>query len=456
MDAPSLAPVAPAQSRGAVSPGKDLPALLPSVPSPSTQDPSGDACIELSQITRTGTPVSFDSSGDVMLDTSIITDSIRKEEDRIAKESEKAEQKMLLEKSKMEYTQMEKTQRANRLDFLLNRAGAYSKILAKQLEANQLRRRQKASKSSTETPSESETGDKPQTKTKVESKTPERRVTRRVSSRTAALNGTAAASSSTTSTSTKRKVDSPTDDSSKKRRGRPKSTVDPVTIEEATEIIKSKDQDSKPSEPVKEVRVGSERQPKLVTGAVMREYQLVGLEWLISLYDNGLNGILGDEMGLGQTLQTIAFLAFLKEKKVHAPFLIVAPLNTIANWVSEFERFTPTIPVVLYHGTPEERSHIRNFKLKRVDENFPVVVTSYEICMNDRKNLQHLMWKYIVVDEGHRIKNLNCKLIQELKSYHSANRLLLTGTPLQNNLKELWSLLNFLMPDIFNDLDSFN
>jgi ATP-dependent DNA helicase len=94
-------------------------------------------------------------------------------------------------------------------------------------------------------------------------------------------------------------------------------------------------------------------------------------------------------------------------------------------------------------------------KKKETSSDFPVVVTSYEIIMNDRKHLQRYNWKYIVVDEGHRIKNMNCRLIKELKTYSSANRLLLTGTPLQNNLAELWSLLNFLLPDIFDDLDMF-
>jgi len=138
----------------------------------------------------------------------------------------------------------------------------------------------------------------------------------------------------------------------------------------------------------------------------------------------------------------------------------VAPLSTVTNWVSEFKRFTPTIPALLYHGSIEERTKLREKRMVQnnsnaVDANFPIIVTSYEIVMNDRKHLQRYRWKYIIVDEGHRIKNLNCKLIRELKSYHSANRLLLTGTPLQNNLSELWSLLNFLLPDIFDDLESF-
>ena len=200
----------------------------------------------------------------------------------------------------------------------------------------------------------------------------------------------------------------------------------------------------------------SARQPELVTGGAMRSYQLEGLEWLKSLYENGLNGILADEMGLGKTLQTISFLAFLREQQSYGPFLIAAPLSTTSNWVDEFHRWTPTVPVVLYHGSKDQRAEIRSTKLKRPGSaDFPVVVTSYEICMNDRKFLANFGWKFIIIDEGHRIKNLDCKLVRELQTYQSANRLLITGTPLQNNLTELWSLLHFLMPDIFDKLEAF-
>ena len=200
----------------------------------------------------------------------------------------------------------------------------------------------------------------------------------------------------------------------------------------------------------------SARQPELVSGGIMRRYQLEGLDWLVSLYENGLNGILADEMGLGKTIQTISFLAFLRERGVNGPFLIAAPLSTTSNWVDEFAKWTPDVPCVLYHGSKEERAEIRHKKLRRPGSpEFPVVCTSYEICMNDRQFLNHFGWKFIIIDEGHRIKNLNCRLIRELQSYNSANRLLITGTPLQNNLAELWSLLHFLMPDIFDKLESF-
>jgi ATP-dependent DNA helicase len=200
----------------------------------------------------------------------------------------------------------------------------------------------------------------------------------------------------------------------------------------------------------------SARQPALVTGGTMRKYQLEGLEWLENLYHNGLNGILADEMGLGKTIQTIAFLAYLRENEQYGPYLIAAPLSTTSNWVDEFQKWTPSIPVVLYHGDKKEREKLRRTRLRRPgNEDFPVVVTSYEICMNDRKFLANYGWKFIIIDEGHRIKNLNCRLIRELQSYQSANRLLITGTPLQNNLAELWSLLHFLMPQIFDKLEAF-
>ncbi|KAI6819330.1 SWI/SNF chromatin remodeling complex component [Hortaea werneckii] len=200
----------------------------------------------------------------------------------------------------------------------------------------------------------------------------------------------------------------------------------------------------------------SAKQPGLVTGGLMRTYQLEGLEWLTSLYENGLNGILADEMGLGKTIQVISFLAFLREKGINGPFLIAAPLSTTSNWVAEFKKWTPKIPALLYHGSKQEREELRRKKLRNPGSaEFPVVCTSYEICMNDRKHLSHYGWKFIIIDEGHRIKNLNCRLIRELQSYQSANRLLITGTPLQNNLAELWSLLHFLMPSIFDKLESF-
>lgn len=197
---------------------------------------------------------------------------------------------------------------------------------------------------------------------------------------------------------------------------------------------------------------------KLCPGFVgtLRDYQLKGVQWIISLFKNGLNGILADQMGLGKTVQTIAFLCHLRGKGILGPFMILGPLSTLPNWVAEFERWAPNFPVVLYHGNKEERAELRTTRLnKKLDQTYPVVVTSYEIAIADMKFLVKQHWKYLIVDEGHRLKNMNCRLIRELKTLRTDNKLLLTGTPLQNNLTELWSLLNFLLPDVFSSLENF-
>jgi len=145
-------------------------------------------------------------------------------------------------------------------------------------------------------------------------------------------------------------------------------------------------------------KVISSEQPSLVTGGQMRQYQLEGLGWLKSLHLNGLNGILADEMGLGKTLQTISLLAYLREIPIYGPFLIIAPLSTTSNWVNEFSKFTPDIPVLLYHGLPPDRAAIRKKHFKNPhSKSFPVVVTSYNICMKDQKYLDKITWEYIVI-----------------------------------------------------------
>ena len=190
----------------------------------------------------------------------------------------------------------------------------------------------------------------------------------------------------------------------------------------------------------------------------LRDYQLKGVRWLVALYQNGLNGILADQMGLGKTVQTIGFLSHLRNKGILGPYLILGPLSTLSNWINEFNRFCPEFPAVLYHGSKQERAEIRSKRLptsQPITHDFPVIVTSFEIVMADRKFLQKYNFKYLVVDEGHRLKNFDCKLIRELKFIPTANKLLLTGTPLQNSLPELWSLLHFLLPDVFTSLSQF-
>lgn len=194
-------------------------------------------------------------------------------------------------------------------------------------------------------------------------------------------------------------------------------------------------------------------QPRMVSGGEMKDYQLDGLEWLVSLYENGLNGILADEMGLGKTLQCIALYAHLLENGVKGPFLVVAPLSTVDNWCREFEKFAPEIRVLRYIG---ERDPRRRLKLKGTKKApIDVVVTSYDIVLRDFQRLNRVSWGYLTVDEGHRLKNFDLHLIRHLRRLDTGNRLLLTGTPLQNNLRELWLLLNFILPDVFHDLEIF-
>ncbi|KAL5594127.1 hypothetical protein BROUX41_001173 [Berkeleyomyces rouxiae] len=204
-------------------------------------------------------------------------------------------------------------------------------------------------------------------------------------------------------------------------------------------------------------------QPQCMVGGTMRDYQLEGLTWMYEICEQGMSGILADEMGLGKTVQTISLIALLREKDSYfGPHLIIAPLSTLSNWMNEFAHWVPDIPVVMYHGTPPERAEIwskqveKNYKGSRPTAKFPVICTSYEVILRDRSVLSKIQWEFIIIDEGHRMKNFDSKLFRELKTFKSATRLLITGTPLQNSLKELWSLLNFLLPNIFTDWDAFD
>ncbi|KAK7051471.1 chromatin remodeling complex Adenosinetriphosphatase [Paramarasmius palmivorus] len=199
-----------------------------------------------------------------------------------------------------------------------------------------------------------------------------------------------------------------------------------------------------------------EESPSYINGT-MRAYQLQGLNWMVALHHNGLNGILADEMGLGKTLQTISFLAYLKHyREIKGPHLIVVPKSTLQNWKREFEKWTPDFKVVVLTGSAEERQTIIQEQLMTQD--FEVCVTSYEICLIEKGSLKKFSFEYIVIDEAHRIKNVDSILSQVVRAFMSRGRLLITGTPLQNNLQELFSLLNFICPEIFSnyeDLDSF-
>ncbi|XP_027331720.1 chromatin structure-remodeling complex protein SYD [Abrus precatorius] len=198
-------------------------------------------------------------------------------------------------------------------------------------------------------------------------------------------------------------------------------------------------------------------QPSCLQGGKLREYQMNGLRWLVSLYNNHLNGILADEMGLGKTVQVISLICYLMEtKNDRGPFLVVVPSSVLPGWESEINFWAPGVHKIVYAGPPEERRRL--FKERIVHQKFNVLLTTYEYLMNkhDRPKLSKIHWHYIIIDEGHRIKNASCKLNADLKHYQSSHRLLLTGTPLQNNLEELWALLNFLLPNIFNSSEDFS
>ncbi|KAE8725380.1 SWI/SNF-related matrix-associated actin-dependent regulator of chromatin subfamily A member 5 [Hibiscus syriacus] len=195
-------------------------------------------------------------------------------------------------------------------------------------------------------------------------------------------------------------------------------------------------------------------QPTCIQGK-MRDYQLAGLNWLIRLYESGINGILADEMGLGKTLQTISLLGYLHEYRgITGPHMVVAPKSTLGNWVNEIRRFCPVLRTVKFLGNPEERRYIREELL--VAGKFDVCVTSFEMAIKEKTALRRFSWRYIVIDEAHRIKNENSLLSKTMRLYNTNYRLLITGTPLQNNLHELWALLNFLLPEIFSSAETFD
>uniref|UniRef100_A0A1A8PKJ5 Chromodomain helicase DNA binding protein 2 n=1 Tax=Nothobranchius pienaari TaxID=704102 RepID=A0A1A8PKJ5_9TELE len=199
--------------------------------------------------------------------------------------------------------------------------------------------------------------------------------------------------------------------------------------------------------------------PSYVKTGKMRDYQVRGLNWLISLYENGINGILADEMGLGKTIQTISFLSYLfHQHQLYGPFLLVVPLSTLTSWQREFENWAPDMNVVVYLGDVMSRKTIRdyewvNHQTKRI--RFNALLTTYEILLKDKGVLGNINWAFLGVDEAHRLKNDDSLLYKSLMEFRSNHRLLITGTPLQNSLKELWSLLHFLMPDKFDSWEDF-
>uniref|UniRef100_A0A915IWU9 Helicase ATP-binding domain-containing protein n=1 Tax=Romanomermis culicivorax TaxID=13658 RepID=A0A915IWU9_ROMCU len=205
----------------------------------------------------------------------------------------------------------------------------------------------------------------------------------------------------------------------------------------------------------KEVTICFEASPWYIKNGTMRDYQIRGLNWMISLQENGINGILADEMGLGKTLQTVSLLGYMKHyKNQGSPHLVICPKSTVKNWANECAKWCPTLRVVVLIGYQDERAEI--IKSKILPGDWDVLITSYENVLAEKATLKKFHWRYIVIDEAHRIKNENSKLSEIVRTLKSHNRLLLSGTPLQNNLHELWALLNFLLPDVFGSSDDFD
>ena len=202
-------------------------------------------------------------------------------------------------------------------------------------------------------------------------------------------------------------------------------------------------------------------QPKMLS-CQLKEYQIKGLNWLVNLYEQGINGILADEMGLGKTVQSISVMAYLAEMhNIWGPFLVIAPASTLHNWQQEIAKFVPNLKVLPYWGSAKDRKILRKFwDRKHVtynkDSPFHVLVTSYQIVVADTPYFQKVKWQYMILDEAQAIKSSQSSRWKALLGFHCRNRLLLTGTPIQNNMQELWALLHFIMPSLFDSHDEFS
>ena len=207
----------------------------------------------------------------------------------------------------------------------------------------------------------------------------------------------------------------------------------------------------------------SDAPPTFLNNNVLRPYQLEGVNWLLFSWYHGNNCLLADEMGLGKTIQSLAFLDGMFKYGIRGPFLVIAPLSTIPNWQREFELWSE-MNVIVYHGSQTSRNMLAEYEMYYKDDKgqkmtdvfkFHVLITTYESVISDIIELSEIKWRACVIDEAHRLKNAKCKLIEGLQLLTLETRLLLSGTPLQNNIQELFSLLSFLEPDQFRSQSEF-
>ncbi|OIW02825.1 hypothetical protein TanjilG_29601 [Lupinus angustifolius] len=204
-----------------------------------------------------------------------------------------------------------------------------------------------------------------------------------------------------------------------------------------------------------------EEQPEWLKGGKLRDYQLEGLNFLVNSWRNDTNVILADEMGLGKTVQSVSMLGFLQNaQKIHGPFLVVVPLSTLSNWAKEFRKWLPDMNIIVYVGTRASREVCQQYEFyddKKAGRpiKFNALLTTYEVVLKDKAVLSKIKWCYLMVDEAHRLKNSEAQLYTALSEFSTKNKLLITGTPLQNSVEELWALLHFLDANKFKSKDDF-
>ncbi|KAG9247624.1 SNF2 family helicase/ATPase-like protein [Calycina marina] len=361
--------------------------------------------------------------------------SFWKRNEREERDLRKAAEKQELENAKAAETERESSRQARKLNFLLSQTELYSHFIGKKIKTDEVER-------STDDPNGPVAGE---------------------SSGTCGLkltNGTVAVGKVTDFNS----IDFDEDDDAKLQAMAAANAQHAIAQAQAKAREFNNDHElSADGENFQNPSMGdiTVEQPKMLQ-ATLKEYQLKGLNWMANLYEQGINGILADEMGLGKTVQSISVMAYLAEKHdIWGPFLVVAPASTLHNWQQEIARFVPSLKVVPYWGDAKDRKILRKFWDRKHgtygrDAPFHVLVTSYQLVVSDASYFGKMKWQYMILDEAQAIKSSSSSRWKTLLDFKCRNRLLLTGTPIQNNMQELWALLHFIMPQLFDNHEEFS